>query len=143
MSIETNKEVSRQWHESFGTPNLESAYEKFLAKDFRALFFGHGWVDRDAYIKGDQDFVAAFENVTMSVEALVGEADLVMCRMRWRGTQVAPVLGVQPMGKDFDVLGFCQDRFQFGKVIEHTSLFDVASLLQELKGEPPEASQRS
>jgi len=137
MSIETNKEASREWHESFGTPNLKSAYEKFLAKDFRALFFGHGWVDRDSYIKGDQEFVAAFENVTMSVEDVAGEGDLVFCRMRWRGKQVAPVLGVQSSGKDFDVFGFCQDRFQSGKVVEHIPLFDVASLMQQLKGESP------
>ena len=140
MSTETNTEISRQWHESFGTPNLKSAYEKFLAEDFKALFFGHGWVDRDAYIKGDQEFVAAFDDVTMSVEQAVGEGDLVMCRMRWRGTQVAPVLGVQSLGKDFDVIGFCQDRFESGKVVEHTPLFDMASLLQQLKGELPEAS---
>ncbi len=50
MNIETNTEISRQWHESFGTPNLKSAFEKFLAKDFRALFLGHGWVDKDVEV---------------------------------------------------------------------------------------------
>jgi predicted ester cyclase len=140
MNIEANKEISRQWHEAFGTPQLNSAYEKFLAKDFRALFFGHGWVDRDAYMKGDQEFVAAFENVMMSVEEAVGEGELVMCRMRWRGTQIAPVLGVQSLGKNFDVIGFCQDRFESRKVVEHTPMFDMASLLQQLKGKLQETS---
>jgi len=95
MSVEENKQASREWHESFGTTHLKSAYEKFLAKDFRALFFGHGWVDRDAYVKGDQEFVAAFENVAMTVDDVAGEGDLVFCRMRWRGTQVRSVLGVE------------------------------------------------
>lgn len=140
MNVESNKTASREWHESFGTPNLKSAYEKFLAKDFRALFFGHGWVDRDSYMKGDQEFVAAFENVTMSVEDVAGEGDLVFCRMRWRGRQVAPVLGVQSLGKDFDVSGFSQDCFRSGKVVEHIPLFDVASLMQQLKNELPQAS---
>lgn len=141
MSVEANKQASREWHESFGTANLKSAYEKFLAKDFRALFFGHGWVDRDSYMKGDQEFVAAFEHVRMSVEAVAGEDDLVFCRMRWRGKQVAPVLGVQSSGKDFDIFGFCQDRFQNGKVVEHIPLFDVASLMQQLKSESPKVSR--
>ena len=126
--------------QSFSTPSLKSAYEKFLAKDFRALFFGQGWVGRDAYTKGDQEVVAAFENVTMSVEQAVGEGDLVMCRMRWRGKQVAPVLGIESLGKNFEVIGFCQDRFESGKVVEHTPLFDIASLLQQLKGKLPETS---
>ena len=104
MSIETNTAISRQWHESFGTPHLKSAYEKFLAEDFKALFFGHGWVDRDAYIKGDQEFVAAFDDVTMSVEQAVGEGDLVMCRMRWRGRQIAPVMGVARCGSPTEIM---------------------------------------
>jgi predicted ester cyclase len=141
MGVEANKAASREWHESFGTPNLKSAYEKFLAEDFRALFFGHGWVDKDAYTKGDQEFVAAFENVTMSVEDVAGQGDLVFCRMRWRGRQIAPVMGVQSLGKDFDVSGFCQDRFKSGKVVEHIPLFDVASLMQQLKGESPQARE--
>ena len=135
MTVEANKQASREWHESFGTPNLKSAYEKFLARNFRALFFGHGWVDRDSYMKGDQEFVAAFENVTMLVEDVAGEGDLVFCRMRWRGNQIASVLGVQSSGKNFDDFGFCQDRFQSGKVVEHIPLFDIPSLMQRLNGE--------
>ena len=135
MKVEANKAASREWHESFGTSDLKSSYEKFLAKDFRAFFFGHGWVDRDAYTKGDQEFVADFENVTISVEDVAGDGDLVFCRMRWRGRQIAPVLGVKSRGYDFDVSGFCQDRFCSGKVVEHIPLFDVVSLMQQLKGE--------
>ncbi|MGQ0641260.1 MAG: ester cyclase [Gemmatimonadaceae bacterium] len=134
MSVEANKQASREGHEAFGTTNLKSAYDKFLAKEFRALFFGHGWVDRDAYMKGDLEFVAAFEKITMLVEDVIGEGDLVFCRMRWRGRQAALVLGVEPSGRDFDVIGFCQDRCQSGKVVEHIPLFDVASLMQQLKG---------
>lgn len=132
MTNEANKQSSRDWHEAFGTPQLQAAYETFLAKEFQALFFGHGWVDRTAYIKGDQEFVAAFQDVSMSVEDVVGEGDLVMCRMRWRGTQVASVLGVEPSNKRFDVIGFCQDRFASGKVVEHIPLFDVASLMKQI-----------
>ena len=134
MSVESNKKASREWHEAFGTENLKSVYAKFLAEEFRALFFGHGWVDRDAYIKGDQEFAAAFQHVTMSVEEIAGEGDLIFCRMRWHGTHVAPVLGVDASGREFDVFGFCQDRFRSGKVIEHIPLFDQVSLLQQLRG---------
>ena len=92
-------------------------------------------------MKGDQEFVAAFENVTMSVEDVVGEGDLVFCRMLWRGRQIGPVMDIQSLGKDFDVSGFCQDRFQSGKVVEHIPLFDVASLMQQLKSESPQAGR--
>ena len=140
MSTDTNRESSREWHQAFGTPNLRSAYDKFLADDFKALFFGFGWVDRDAYIAGDQEFATAFENVRMTVEETAAEGDLVFCRMRWRGTHIGDVLGIPASGKDFDVVGFCQDRYRDGKVVEHIPLFDTASLQQQLTGEPPESA---
>ncbi len=102
MTIEANKQASREWHEAFGTATLTSAYERYLADDFRTLFFGQGRVDREAYIKGDQEFVAPFENVSMSVEDVVGEGDIVFCRMRWRGRQLGSVFGVESSSKDSD-----------------------------------------
>ena len=82
-----------------------------------------------------QAFVAAFADVSMSVEQIAGEGDVVFCRMRWRGRQVADVMGIQSTGKSFDVSGFCQDRFDAGKVVDHIPLFDVALLMQQLRGE--------
>ena len=76
MNVEANKAASREWHESFGTPNLKSAYEKFLAKDFRALFFGHGWVDRDSYMKGDQKFALLLRMSRWRLKTLLARVSL-------------------------------------------------------------------
>ncbi|MGH8249794.1 MAG: ester cyclase [Steroidobacteraceae bacterium] len=130
-----NKAVSRRWHEAWGTDGLVAAYDKCLSEDFRALFFGQGWVSRNQYIEGDRQFLAAFADVKITIEETAAEEDRVFCRMRWRGRQVAPVLGIESRGLVFDVMGFAQDRFRRGKVVEHISLFDQAALIQQLKGE--------
>ncbi|MGH7719637.1 MAG: ester cyclase [Steroidobacteraceae bacterium] len=140
MSIERNKQASKRWHEAWGTDRLETAYADVLASDFRALFFGHGWVSRDKYMKGDLEFLAAFADVQLSVEEMVAEGELVMCRMRWRGRQVAPVLGVESTGRSFEVIGFAQDTFKDGRVVEHVPLFDQAALIRQLKGETADKS---
>ena len=129
------KSTSTKWHEAFGTDRLPSVYEEVLADDFRALFFGHGWVTREQYMAGDQEFAAAFENVVMKVESIAQEGDTVFCRMTWTGRQVGEVLGLQPSGREFEVFGFCEDTYRDGKVVEHIPLFDTDSLQRQLTAE--------
>ena len=129
------------WHEAFGTERLPSAYDDVLADDFRALFFGHGWVTKEQYVAGDQEFAKAFEDVDMRVDHAVQERNTVFCRMTWTGRQVgevlgvAPsgrqfeVLGVAPSGRQFEVLGFCEDTFRDGFVVEHISFHNRISRL--------------
>lgn len=133
MNIEENKKVSKRWHEAWGTSGIKNAYAECLAPDFRALFFGQGWVDRATYVERDQAFMAAFDDVHFTIEDLAGEGDLVFCRLRWRARHIGPVLGIEPTGRSFEVMGFAQDRFRAGKIVEHIPLFDQASFLQQLR----------
>ncbi len=133
MTIERNKAISRRWHEAWGTSDLPSVYAECLAPDFRALFFGQGWVNRETYIERDQAFLGAFADVEIAVEVAVGEGDLVLCRMRWRGRQTGEILEIPATGREFEIMGFAQDRFRDGWVVEHIPLFDQASLLAQLQ----------
>ena len=132
MSTERNKAVSRRWHEAWGTEDLAAAYDDCLALDFQALFFGQGWIDRATYIERDQAFLAAFADVEIVVEDAVAEDDLVLCRLRWRGRQVRPIPGARLTGRGFEIMGFAQDRFKAGRVVEHIPLFDQQALIEEL-----------
>ena len=126
------KSKSTFWHEAFGTDQLTSAYDEVLADDFRALFFGHGWVTKEQYMAGDQEFARAFENIVMRVESIAQEGETVFCRMRWTGKHVGEVLGLQPSGREFELFGFCEDTYRDGKVVEHIPLFDTDALKQQL-----------
>jgi predicted ester cyclase len=133
MSPEQNKSISKRWHEAWGTPALQQAYDRYLSEDFRALFFGQGWVDRATYIQRDQEFLTGFSDVRIVVEEAVAEGDVVMSRMKWTGVHTGAVPGIPaPTGKRFEIMGFGMDRFRDGKVVEHIPLFDQASLVQQL-----------
>src|SRR5687767_14420233 len=133
MSIDKNKAASRRWHEAWGTSGIKLAYEECLAPEFRAMFFGQGWVDRTAYIDHDQCFSAAVEGTQLTVEEIIGEGDLVFCRMRWRARHIGPIYGLQATGRSFAIMGFAQDRFRGGQVVDHIPLFAQASFLQQLQ----------
>src|SRR5688500_4913951 len=124
MSSERNKTIARRWHEAWGTSAITAAYAECLASDFKALFFGQGWVDRDTYILRDQAFAAAFSDTRISVEQLVAEGEIVMSRMTWRGRHTGAFQGIPATGKQFEIMGFAVDRLRDGRVIEHVPLFD-------------------
>ena len=132
MSTEKNKETSRRWHEAWGTPRIAAAYEECLAPDFRALFFGQGWVDKATYTRRDQEFGQAFRDIRITVDEMVAEGDVVMCRMTWRAVHVGSLPGLPATGKAFEVGGFSLDRFRDGRVVEHRPLFDQYALMQQL-----------
>lgn len=133
---ERNKAVSRRWHEAWGTPDITDAYGECLAPEFRALFFGQGWVDRATYIQQDQEFLRAFSDVRLSVDEAVAEGDIVMVRMTWRAIHSGEMLGLAPTERSFEIMGFGRDRFVNGRVIEHIPLFDQFSLFQQLGVQP-------
>jgi predicted ester cyclase len=133
MSIEKNKAAAKRWHQAWGTSGITAAYAEYLAPEFRAMFFGQGWVDRATYIERDQAFMAAFEGIQLTVEEIIGEGDLVFCRMRWRARHIGPIFGIQATGRRFEIMGFGQDRFRAGQVVEHIPLFDQASFIQQIQ----------
>jgi steroid delta-isomerase-like uncharacterized protein len=134
LETEKNKSIARRWHEAWGTSDIRAAYDECLAPDFRAQFFGQGWVDRDTYIRLDQEFAAAFSDSHITVDEIVAEGDIVMSRMTWRGVHTGPFQDIQPTGKRFEIMGFAVDRFDQGRVVEHIPLFDQFSLFQQLGG---------
>jgi steroid delta-isomerase-like uncharacterized protein len=132
-TLDEHKLISRRWREAWGTPAIEAAYAECLASDFRAQFFGRGSIDREAYIRYDRRFAAAFSHASMTVHEIVAEADLVMLRLVWRGVHTGAIEGApEPTHKPFQVSGFALDRFRDGKIIEHVPLIDQHALFDQL-----------
>src|ERR1700755_1491520 len=124
-----HKEISRRWHEAWGTPDIDQAYADCLAPDFRAQFFGRGWSDREAYIRYDRRFAEAFSNSRITVLDMVAEGDSVMVRMGWRAGDTGAIEGAaEPTRRPFEIMGFGLDRFRDGRIVEYVPLFDQYGL---------------
>lgn len=71
----------------------------------------------------------SFPDLTVSIEAQVGEGDMVVTRWRATGTNSGPSMGFPPTGNSGDVWGFFMHRFEDGKIAEEWAAWDTHGLL--------------
>jgi steroid delta-isomerase-like uncharacterized protein len=77
--------------------------------------------------------LAAFPDMHMDVEDVVGEGDKVVARVRYTGTNKGDFMGTPATGKSVDAQLF--DMFLFGddgRVREHWGVMDALRLMQQL-----------
>ncbi len=132
MDTEQLKQISKEWHESFGTETLKNSYDKYLHENFKADFFGGQQVNKANYIKQDQQFATAFSPNRITVTEQVAEGNKVVSLMTWTATQIADLPGMPAADKSFTVKGFAIDYFENGKVIKHFPLFDQFEMMKQL-----------
>jgi steroid delta-isomerase-like uncharacterized protein len=132
MDQETQKQISKEWHEAFGTEALKHNYDKYLHDDFVADFFGGRKVNKAKYISEDQRFALAFKNNHITVIEQIAEENRVVSLMKWTAVQIGDLPGIPSIGKSFEVKGIAIDYFKDGKVIKHFPLFDQVSMMQQL-----------
>lgn len=126
------KQISKEWHEAFGTDELKNNYDKYLHDDFTADFFGGMRVNKAEYIKQDQQFALALRPNTITVTEQVAEDDKVVSVMTWKAVQIADLPGMPATNKVFEVKGFAIDYFKDGKVIRHFPLFDQFNMMKQV-----------
>lgn len=75
---------------------------------------------------------SVFPDFTLTVEDMTTDGDKVWARLRARGTQRGPHMGMPPTGRpiEIDVIDIC--RFESGKMVEHWGVPDRFTLLEQL-----------
>src|SRR5215213_1966946 len=132
MDLQRLKQISKEWHEAFGTDTLKKNYDKYLHDDFVADFFGGQQVDKAKYVAEDQQFALAFKNNTIRVVEQIAEDNKVVSVMTWTAVQVKDIPGVSATGRAFEIKGIAIDYFKDGKVIKHFPLFDQLNMMRQL-----------
>src|ERR1044072_1990935 len=106
MNEKKKKQISKEWHEAFGTEELKNNYDKYLHDDFMADFFEGKQVNKAEYIKQDQQFGLALKPNKITVTEQVAEGDKVVSVMIWEAVQIADLPGMPATNKPFTVKGF-------------------------------------
>jgi steroid delta-isomerase-like uncharacterized protein len=132
MNTEKMKQISKEWHEAFGSEELKRNYDKYLHNDFIADFFGGMRVNKEEYIRQDQQFASALKPNKITVTEQVAEDDKVVSVMTWKAVQTADLPGMPATNKLFEVRGFAIDYFKDGKVIRHFPLFDQFDMMKQV-----------
>jgi steroid delta-isomerase-like uncharacterized protein len=132
---EQNKALVRRFIEESGNVD-QAAYREMMAPDFVAhLAFGPQ--DRETFLMHSSAFATAFSDIRMDVKNQTAEGDMVMTQTTWRGTHSGDFRGLPATGKQIAIAAFLTERLRDGKVVEHWSLFDQMSMMQQLGVLPP------
>ncbi|WP_255168689.1 ester cyclase [Natrononativus amylolyticus] len=94
----------------------------------------------DGFKEYVETFQKAFGELTLSVEHMVVEDDIVASHGTARGTHEGqfPGLDVEPTGEEFEASGMEIDRIEDGKLVESWFMPDALGLLQQLGALPEE-----
>ena len=137
MSVEENKALVRRFYEEvWDRGNTEFANEVFAADYVRHDFRPSGALPGPAGQKKiADDFRAAFPDLRVAVDLIVGEDDFVVGRWTATGTHLGPWAGLEPSGQrvTFSAANFF--RFKGGKVAEIWNHRDDLGLQQQV-GKP-------
>jgi steroid delta-isomerase-like uncharacterized protein len=75
----------------------------------------------------------AYPDGTTTIEDIVADGDVVVCRLSWYGTHLGPFMGLPPTGKMSTWQGISTYRFNDeGKIVERWANMNVMSQLQDL-----------
>lgn len=133
--VKQNKEISRRWIEVFNLRD-DAAEAEVRAPEFVAYAPASLEPDplrSEPWAKFLAGFVEGFPDLRLTVEASVGEGDLVSQRIHFEGTHTGEFQGLPPTGKKVNFEGLELNRHgEDGRVLEHWFQLDALSLLQQL-----------
>jgi steroid delta-isomerase-like uncharacterized protein len=130
---EANKALIRAHYDSTGNAYRPSVIDRQVAADF----VDHAQPDAggpEAVKAQARALRAAFPDLSVTIEDLVAEGDLVAVRATWRGTHQGSFRGVPPIGRRVELCCMAFWRVAGGQIRESWNLIDLPTLMRQLQG---------
>jgi steroid delta-isomerase-like uncharacterized protein len=130
---EANKALIREHYDATTNAFKPAAIDRQVAADF----IDHGSPDIvgpegvKAHIK---TLRSAFPDLSVTIEDMVAEGDLVAVRGTWRGTHQGEFRGVPAIGRKVEFGGMVFWRVSGGQIRERWGMIDMPSLMRQLQG---------
>ena len=133
MADSENQAVLRRYVEAvWGNRDAEAASEFFAPGYRRHLSPSAEPLDAAGQIARLGGFIKAFPDVTLSVETMTGDGDLVAFAGIMRGTHRGDFKGMVASGKSFEIYLFDMVRIEDGRIAEHWGGPDLHDLEQQV-----------
>jgi steroid delta-isomerase-like uncharacterized protein len=127
------KEMAERWYGEVVSGGKTELIDELCSPDF---------LDHDplpgtsADLAGIKEFVAqiraAFPNLQVTVDDLIGEGDRLAVRSTMRGTHEGDFMGIPASGKKVEVSNYDFVRFENDQAAEHWGVIDSAALMEQL-----------
>jgi steroid delta-isomerase-like uncharacterized protein len=127
-----NKEVVRRWFEEVWNNGRASAVDEMLAKDGVIHGLGGSMRGPEEFKTFHAAYRAAFPDISIRIDDLVAEGDVVA--LRWSGTAThrGDTLGFAATGKRIMFTGMGFARVLDGKLVEGWNSFDQLGMFQQM-----------
>jgi predicted ester cyclase len=127
--------------EAFGKGNVAALDGRF-ASDAKEHQFG--MPPKVEGLKGSiTSLREAFPDLTLTVEEVVADGDMVWGRATARGTHLGPFMGMAPSSKKFAIQVFDMCKFDNGRIVEHWGVPDRFALMAQLGALPRQGTGNS
>lgn len=127
-----NKEFVRRWFEEVWNNGRTSAVDEMLAADGVIHGLGGSMRGREAFKNFHAAYREAFPDITIHIDEIVAEGDIVA--LRWSGTAThrGDTLGFAATQKRIAFTGMGFARVVDGKLVEGWNSFDQLGMFQQL-----------
>ncbi len=132
MSTESNKAVSRRFHELFDANQLDAIRDELFADAAVIHFPGQPAMNIEAYKQVGIMFRTAFPDLHDEVLDQIADGDKVVTRTVSTGTHTGEFQGIPATGRPVRVEGITIERFANGRIIERWDQFDQLGMMQQL-----------
>lgn len=129
---EQNKKLARRISEGVFAEGDLDLLDELYAEDAVEYSTFEEQQGRTAIRESFEAFLAAFPDISQTVEDIVAEDDTVAMRIVSRGTHEGEFVGVEGIGKEIEVQQTAFVRIEDGKITERWLLPDNLGLLQQL-----------
>jgi predicted ester cyclase len=137
--VQENKELIRRGFERLVNDNDLDAAGRFISESYVNYDFPNVRQGLEGFAEVLGMFRAAFPDMHVTIEEVIGEGDRVATRGYFTGTHTGGFMGIPPSGKPIRVTYIDEWRVENGKAVENWVRMDQLGLLQQI-GAIPAAS---
>jgi steroid delta-isomerase-like uncharacterized protein len=138
VSIEDKKALARLYYEQVWSRGNTSILSEIIAPQY--IHHDPPFPQEARGREGAERIVAlyrgAFPDLTIPVDGLIAESDLVVVRWTARGTHLGALMEMSPTGKTIQVSGVEVLRIVDGRIVEEWTNWDQLGLLRQLGAVP-------
>jgi predicted ester cyclase len=124
--------VVRRFFATLDAQDLGTLEREIMASDYRLHFDGLPEMDAAAASGFFGAFLAAFPDISHSVEDIFAERDRVACRLIVRGTQTGEFMGIPATNRPVEIHALNVHHIVRGRTAEHWINSDGLGMLMQL-----------
>lgn len=140
MSTAENVALAHRWFEEVWNQRRFEIIDELLSPDSRCISSEGAVIGREGFReKMLSPLLAAFPDVSVTIDGTLAQGDEVVVRWTARGTYTGEGLGFPANGRTFVAPGMTWIRYDHGRMREGLNCWDFGGLVAGLRDAAPEA----